>query len=304
MVSSTEDLVDFLHQLTKEIKHDFSDFEIILTNPLHLDPSIINRTIKTAPPAILPYIHMLHFSKATTPNKGLLSALDTSNGDFVFIVDMGQKNVLQHTKNLYEKTQAGYDIIYLRDIISLSMLKRTALKVVQIIFYFLHLKLDFFIYQNKFISRRALNTLTSFRESAEMMGATLNLIGYSHTYINVDSKNNYLNRESFFKKIYKLLNIVIAYTNGLNIIIQSIIFVSILFSISVSINAISVKYLGTDIFGHPQQIVPGWTLNIVFLSIIFSTILSVLFLIYFQIQKISIYVKNRPEYIIKHIDRF
>ena len=78
----------------------------------------------------------------------------------------------------------------------------------------------------------------------------------------------------------------------------------LIFIIFVSVNAVKVKYSNYDILGHYIEALPvGWTFTILFLSIIFTAISFMLYIISIYLDNIYKEVKQRPIYNIESFQR-
>ena len=84
-----------------------------------------------------------------------------------------------------------------------------------------------------------------------------------------------------------------------NLLVNKLIFI-----VFVSVNAIKVKYSSYNILGnHIEQLPVGWTFTIILLSITFTAISFMLYIISIYLDNIYKEVKNRPIYIVESFQR-
>ena len=290
---------NYLINVHKELKNNFSDFEIVLVNNrTHLD-------IKELDKDILKSVTALNLSKQIDSNNAIVAGLDRANGDYTVIFDMELRDKPTLITELYKKTQENFDIVYLKyKDRKIPLRKRIFYKV----FYFImkkysDLEIDKDIHQSRIISRRALNAINKVRENLRYMKGIYSFIGYNTCALEVDIPGN--KKLEKFSEQFKLASIAItSFTNILSKLLLWIFILSLLFSISVTTNAMMVKFIGFDIFGNPQKQVPGWTFLVVLMSIMFVLLCLILYIFSVYLASINNEIKQRPVYIIESIQRF
>lgn len=296
-------LRQYLSNVHDTLARNFTDFEIILVNPLKdADPSPY---IQELSPEIKQHVFLLELSGPTIRNHAILAGLDRSNGDYVILFEMAFFNHPQYILELFEKAKEKYDIVYLRS----TSKKSWSYRLFYNVFYFIlrnysNLKIDAQALDSRIISRRALNSLLRLRENLRYMKALYSLVGYNTANIDVSPSIQITDEESFAEKFRNALIAITSYTSFLRTMLLWIFLFSLFFLIAVVYNAIKVKMTGEDIFGNIGQAVPGWAFLVLLISVFFAVMCLNLYIMSIYLSNIFEETKQRPLYIIESIKRF
>ncbi len=103
----------WLNGLYAELSTQFSDFEFVLVNN-HCNVADIDEVIRPLPEDLRKNIFMLNLSTPVSRDNALLAGLDRANGDYTVIFDFDFAGQPQILTQLWERSQQGYDIVYLR----------------------------------------------------------------------------------------------------------------------------------------------------------------------------------------------
>ncbi len=281
----------------------FSDFEYIIVNNVpNLD---LSANISPLDEATKKMIYLISLSNRVDKNNALLAGLDRSNGDYTLIYDWEHAKNPNLIKQLFEKTRAGNDIVYLR-----AKEKKIKLKfrLFYAIFHFIirhfsKLKIDENAFDTRIISRRALNSLLRLRENLRYMKAIYSLVGYRTAFIEVDGV--ILKEDGDFRDRFNTsLVAVTSFTTFLRSLLLWIFIFSFLFLIGVVINALKVKFTGIDLFGNVGEALGGWTFLVVLISVFFAITFLNLYIMSIYLSNIYNEIKQRPLYLIESVRRF
>jgi hypothetical protein len=103
----------WLSGLYAELTAQFTDFEFVLVNN-HLEIGEIDEAIKPLPEELRKNIFLLNLSTHISRDNALLAGLDRANGDYTVIFEFDFADKPQLLTQMWEKGQAGNDIVYLR----------------------------------------------------------------------------------------------------------------------------------------------------------------------------------------------
>ncbi len=296
-------LPDYLIKLHSELSGTFSDHEIILVNNTHgVSPDAI---ISPLDPAIKQNIFLLNLSSPVNKNHAIVAGLDRSNGDYtvIFEFDFAQQPTL--VTRLYEESNNGNDIVYLRAKTRRSNLR---FRLFYKLFYWIlrnysNLKLDDRAHDSRIISRRALNSLLRLRENLRYMKAIYSIVGYRTASLEVDVPLQH-DGTGFGEKFSTSLVAITSFTTFLRALLGWIFMSAIVLMLIVTYNAVKVKWTNVDIFGEYHPVVPGWTFLVVLSSIFFAITCLILYIMSIYLSNIYEEIKHRPMYIIESVKRF
>jgi ABC-type multidrug transport system fused ATPase/permease subunit len=303
VVPEEETIKKFLKNTHALLKENFSDYEIILVN---------NRTFRDIRPItreldddIRKDISVINLSREVTVDNALVAGLDRANGDYTVILDMNFADNPSMVLDLYTKSQNNNDIVYVKfKKRKLSLLKRFLFNLYFVVLRKLSdLHVDINMDKSRIISRRALNSILKVRENLSYMKGVFAYVGYNTDFIQVEAPQ----RErlgSVSKQLNFALKALISYTDVLSKLFQWIFILSLLFSMVTCLDAVFIKVLGFDIFGTTQNnVIPGWSILIVTISMMFTLISLMLYLLSMYMSSLNNEVRNRPIYIIESIQR-
>jgi len=165
------------------------------------------------------------------------------------------------------------------------------------------LHVDINMDKSRIISRRALNSILKVRENLSYMKGVFAYVGYNTDFIEVQSPK--IERQgSIPKQLNFALMALISFTDVLSKLFQWIFILSLLFSFVTILDAVFIKLFGFDIFGTIQEnVIPGWSFLIVTISIMFTLVSLMLYLLSVYMSSLNNEIRNRPIYIIESIQR-
>ncbi len=298
--SETGRLADWLNGIFTEVDPKFSDWEIVLVNNCR-DQSGIEKVVAPLAAELRKNIFLLNLSAPVNRNHAILAGLDRANGDWTAIFEPQFADRPQLITELFEKGQAGADIIHLRGPagetglfpgIFHSILKKSG-----------RLALDERAHDTRLISRRALNSLLRLREDVRYMKALYPLVGYSTAAIDVpdavEGQGGPLR-----ERVRTGLVAITSYTTFLRTVMGWMFVFSVLTAAAAIFNAVKVKLTSVDIFGERVESLSGWAFLVVLISVFFAITCLNLYIIGTYLSNIYQEMKGRPPYIIESTKRF
>lgn len=299
------ELATWLTMIYAELKDQFSDYEFVLVNNGLLQ-SDIDTVLQPLPEFIRKHIFLLNLSTAVNKDNALLAGLDRSNGDYTVIFEFDFAQKPQLITQLWEKTQKGYDLVYLR---AQERRLSYASRFLYHVFYgimqrYSGLKLDPRAHQSRIISRRALNSLLRLRENSHYLKANYALVGYNTEYILVDEPLQIDPDSSFGAQFRNALVAITSFTTFLRSLLLWIFIFSVLVAGIAIFNAVKVKLVQTDIFGDHVESLSGWAFLVVLMSVFFAITCLNLYIMSVYLSNIYSEMKNRPLYIIESVKRY
>ncbi len=299
------DLAVWLNGLFAELEGHFSDYEFILVNN-HCDLQRIDEAIHPLPEPLRKNIFLLNLSAAVSRDNALLAGLDRANGDYAVIFEFDFATSPGLITQMWEKSQTGFDIVYLRA--SERRLPWTQ-RLLYRLFYgilqrYSHLRIDPRAHHSRIISRRALNSLLRLRENSRYLKAIYALVGYSTTTIDVEQPLFPEPETSFGDQFRTSLVAITSFTTFLRSVLWWIFLLSCLVAGTAVFNAVKVKFTNVDIFGEHHQTVSGWAYLVVMISVFFAITCLNLYIMSIYLSNIYSEIKNRPLYIIESVKRY
>lgn len=298
-------LTRWLTGLHEQVISNFSDFEFVLVNN-GLFSKEIDAAIGPLPEELRKNIYLLNLSATVSRDNALLAGLDRSNGDYtlIFEFDFTDQPELIHT--LWERSQQGYDIVYLRaGERRLSMPQRLLYRVFYgIMKRYSGLKLDPWAHHTRIISRRALNSLLRLRENSHYLKANYAMVGYNTSHIPVAIPLHPGPELRFGAQFRSALVAVTSFTTFLRSLMLWIFLSSVLFAGIAAFNAVKVKLTNVDIFGDRVESLSGWAFLVVLISVFFAITCLNLYIMSIYLSNIYSEIKNRPLYIIESVKRY
>lgn len=283
----------------------FSDYEFILVND-HCDQQLIDRIIQPLPENLRKNIFLLNLSAAVNRDNALLAGLDRANGDYAIIFEFDFAASPSLVTALWEKSQSGFDIVYLR---APDRRLQWAHRMLYSIFYsilqrYSNLRIDPRAHHTRIISRRALNSMLRLRENSRYLKAIYALVGYSTTAIEVANPLLPEPDTSFGDQFRTALVAITSFTNFLRSVLWWIFLLSCVVAGTAIVNAVKVKFTNVDIFGEYHQTVSGWAYLVVMISVFFAITCLNLYIMSIYLSNIYSEIKNRPLYIIESVKRY
>ncbi len=299
------ELSAWLSGLYTELSENFSHYEFVLVNN-GCSLASIEDVIQPLPEDLRKNIFLLNLSTPVNRDNAILAGLDRANGDYtvVFEFDFAAKPEL--VTQLWDSTQTGKDIVYLRA-------KQRNLPLSQRLlyqfFYFIlrrysQLRIDPWAHHTRIISRRALNSLLRLRENSRYLKANYALVGYSTGSISVAEPMHPDPVASFGEQVRTAMVALSSFTTFLRSLLLWIFLFSVLVAAVAIFNAVKVKLTNVDIFGEQVESLSGWAFLVVLISLFFALTCLILYVMSIYLSNIYSEIKNRPLYIIESVRRF
>jgi len=302
----TRELSAWLTGLYAELKAQFSDFEFVLVNN-HCDQSLLDEVITPLPEDLRKNIFLLNLSAPVSRDNALLAGLDRANGDYTVIFEFDFSNKPQLVTQLWEASQRGSDIVYLR---ARERRLPLASKLLYKVFYYIMqrwsgLRLDPRAHHTRIISRRALNSLLRLRENSHYLKANYALVGYNTDSLDVEEALLPDPEATLGGQFRASLVAITSFTTFLRTLLLWIFLFSVLFASVAIFNAVKVKLTNVDIFGdHVTSSLTGWASLVVLMSVFFAITCLNLYIMSIYLSNIYSEIKNRPLYIIESVKRY
>jgi hypothetical protein len=308
VLQSAREINQLNHWLSKvynEVNETFSDFEFVLVNN-GMPITDIDAQIFTLPEPLRKNVYLLNLSTPVNRDNALLAALDRSNGDYTVIFEFDFSDQSTYISALWERSQSGFDIVYLR-----AKQRRLAwhTRALYRVFYgimqrYSGLKLDPWAHHSRIISRRALNSLLRLRENSRYLKANYALVGYNTSAIETDVPLQPGPELTFGEQFRSALVAVSSFTTFLRSVLLWIFLFSVLFAGGAVFNAIKVKLTNIDLFGDRVESLSGWAFLVVLISVFFAITCLNLYIMSIYLSNIYSEIKNRPLYIIESVKRY
>lgn len=281
----------------------FVDFEYILVNNSQFrDLPGLQALIE---PSYRQHVYLLNLSSVVNPNNAIIAGLDRANGDYTVIFEFQFKEQAALIVDLYDHSQEGFDIVYLR------AAKREAPwygslfygTFYQILKRYSDLRIDPLAHDTRIISRRALNSILRLRENLRYMKAIYSIVGYPTGHLEVQQPLQRQDNVRFQEQFKTSLVAITSFTTFLRSLLLWIFISSFVFLIAVVGNALKVRFTNYDLFGTYYETIPGWTFLVVLISIFFAITCLNLYIMSIYLSNIYYEIKQRPLYIIESVRR-
>lgn len=290
------------------LKGQFAHWEIILVN--NTDRRQLEGVFDGLEEGLRSGLYLIHLARKTNHHHAALAGFDRANGDYTILLE----NAFLHERDaeeskdpilaLYEKAREGYDIVYFR---APARKARFSQRLLYGLFYHImrrysELDIDPLAHDTRIISRRALNALLRLREKLPFMKAIYSLVGYRSTAVDtsvpIDRRKTPLREQ-----IHNSLLSITSYTHFLRAMLLRVFLFAMGFLILVTANALSVKFIGKDLLGTPQEAVSGWTFLVVLISAFFAMTFLILYIMSIYLSNIYQEIKQRPLYVVEAFQR-
>lgn len=299
------ELPSWLNGLYAELNAQFSDYEFVLVNN-HADQKDIDAVINPLPEDLRKNIFLLNLSTPVSRDNAILAGLDRSNGDYTLVFEFDFALKPQLVTGMWEKSQSGFDIVYLRaHDRRLPLAHRLLYKVFYgIMQRYSGLILDPRAHHTRIISRRALNSLLRLRENSRYLKANYALVGFNTTWIEVDEPLHPDPETTFGEQFRTSLVAITSFTSFLRSLLLWIFLFSVIVAGVAIFNAVKVKITNVDIFGEHVESLSGWAFLVVLISVFFAITCLNLYIMSIYLSNIYSEIKNRPLYIIESVKRY
>ena len=299
------ELGPWLGGLYAELNERFSDYEFVVVNN-HCDQAAIDEVVRPLPETLRKNVFLLNLSAPVNRDNALLAGLDRANGDYAVIFEFDFTGSPELVTQLWEKSQSGFDIVYLR---ARERRLPWAHRWMYGLFYgilqrYSNLRIDPHAHHTRIISRRALNSLLRLRENSRYLKAIYSLVGYNTAAIDVEQPLFPEPDATFGHQFRASLVAITSFTTFLRSLLLWIFLFSCFVAGTAVVNAVKVKVTNVDIFGEYHQTVSGWAYLVVIISIFFAITCLNLYVMSIYLSNIYSEIKNRPLYIIESVKRY
>jgi len=231
-------------------------------------------------------------------SKAITAGLDYANGDWIVVMDCDLQDQPEEILKLYEKAQAGNDIVVGKRLNRQdSYLKKIRAKVFYIFYnYFTDSNIDNRVSNFSIISKKVLKALKKYRESNSAYAHSVNLVGFKRSEIDIEHSERVDGKSSYTLK--KLINLAID-----AIVSQSNKPLSMSIKFGFTISFFSFCYtiwLVTKYYLYGVEIA-GWTSVMVSIYFIGGLLFVNLGFVGLYIGKIFNETKSRPLYLIDEL---
>ncbi len=298
-------LSQWLTGLFGELNAQFSNYEFVVVNN-HCDQAVIDEVIRPLPEALRKNIFLLNLSAPVSRDNALLAGLDRANGDYTAIFEFDFVAKPELITQLWDYSQQGHDIVYLRARDRrLPWTHRLLYKVFYgIMQHYSGLRLDPYAHHSRLISRRALNSLLRLRENSRYLKANYALVGYNTASIDVAEPLLTDPATNFGDQFRTSLVAITSFTTFLRSLLLWIFLLSVAVAGIAVFNAVKVKLTNIDIFGEHVETLSGWAFLVVLMSVFFAITCLNLYVMSIYLSNIYSEIKNRPLYIIESVKRY
>lgn len=292
----------YLRGLFPVLGQHFTDYEIILVN--NVPEWQLSEVIAPLPAALKQQIYLLQLSSRVNKNHAILAGLDRANGDYTVILETLFHHQPEVVVQLFEKSQTGYDVVYLR---ATNRRSNFLFRGLYRLFYailnrYSQLHVDDKAHSTRILSRRALNSLLRLRENLHYMKAIYAIVGYKTHWI--ETATPLPHDETLQERFKTSLVAITSFTTFLRSAMLWIFIGSFLFLMVVVLNALKVKFTQADLLGNPAVADAGWTFLVVLIAIFFAVTTLNLYIMSIYLSNIYTEIKQRPAYIIESVQRF
>ena len=285
-------IANSLDKLWNILYNKFEYFEIIVVNDASIDNT--EKEIKDyANTKNLNKITLINLTRKHSLETAMLIGVDFAIGDFVIELDSPELHYNEDIiYKLYEKSCEGYDIVSLT-IKSNNMFSNVFYSMFNI---FSHVKIDINSQIAHILTRRALNSLLTFKSQIRYRKFLHVMIGYNKTSIYTTVSKKIQTSYTFNNKVKTAIEYLFAFTSLGTYIGIFITLSFLLLSVIIGIYALY-QYI---IYNN---IVAGWTPIMLFLSLGFSGLFAVFTIVIQYLVIIMKEVRTLPKSIIKNIEK-
>lgn len=231
----------------------------------------------------------------------IFAGLSRANGDYALVVGRSLERVSSEFPHMFQAAIAnGTDIIGLRrNIAGLEKIK--SLKT-EILFSLLRNRtqapLSTANLNELLVTRKALNWVIRDLSSAQSMIEMFLIPGLTFDFIPTDSygPGYKLTRDMYSRLLTR-------YTHVPQTILRISFSLTTLVMLGASLNALSVRWRGVNLFNHVEQQIPGWTTLVVLISFGFSVTIYSLYVLLRTILHLADQYSSKPNHVIKSVQR-
>ncbi|WP_078543590.1 glycosyltransferase [Litchfieldia alkalitelluris] len=286
---------DFLRKIDEVFHKNFTTYEFVIINDASEDNSVskiksISETINGNVTVInLPYKHGIETA--------MLAGVEFAIGDFVYefdstIIDYNLELIME----LYNTTLDGNDIVAASPSNSINFSSKIFYKYLNNIS---RLNMSLTTETFRIVSRRALNRVLRSKEKLRYRKALYHYSGFNSKTIFYEGINtgNRRSNLSVGEKFNLASDVLVSFSDiGTKLPLR----ISIIFA---TISLVTIIYTIYSYF-TVENIQPGWTTTMMFISVSFTGLFFVLAVISKYINVLLYELQDKPRYIYKSVDRF
>lgn len=294
-VNNNVNLISYLLvPLDNFIDSKFENYELIAVNDASSDGS--GCEIKNISSRLKRGITLINLAWRHGPERGMLSGIDLSIGDFIIEFEMDRVDYdFQLLYELFKEANKGIDIVSACRAKN-GLHNNIKWKVFNSISY---LSFNMNNETARIVSRRTINSLLDMNERVVNRGILYHLSGFPNRVIlykpikmKMKAKKPTLN-----ENLSLTMDIVVSYSNiGTDI--------SVIMAFFFSVMAILLGAYALFMYFTYKWVVPGWTTTILFMLICFFGVFFVLGVQGKYISSILIDIKERRPYVIRSVERY
>jgi polyisoprenyl-phosphate glycosyltransferase len=293
-VYRAERIVPFLvEEIEKYVKDITENYEIILVEDGSTDKSweaIEQQTIKNK------RVIGIKLSRNFGQHYAITAGLNAAAGEWVVVMDCDLQDAPSEIKNLYQKAQQGYDLVFAqRTLRQDNFIKIQFSKLFYKIFsYLTETKQDASIANFGIYNRKVVDAILSMKDYIRYFPTMAQWVGYKKAFLPVTHNEREIGKSSYnFRSLFKLaINNIISFSDKplrltikMGFLIASTSFVVGIYYL--------IKYLlgSITVSGYASLILSIWFLS--------GIIIAVLGIIGLYVGKVFEKVKDRPMYVIE-----
>lgn len=293
--NSANEIPDALPPLDNLMEDHFENYEIIVVNDASKDGS--DDQIRKAAKGLKRDITLINLAWKHGPEKGIIAGVDLSIGDYVFEIEMSKVNYPSGLLyELFKEACKGFDIVSASPANKQSAGDFLFFKLFNKISY-----LPFDVYKEtaRIISRRAINSIMGMNEQIIYRKILYKFSGFPSKVLEYEplaspSKSSGLSMQ---EKMRLAMDVFVSFSNiGTDI---SVALSSFFLAISLLLGVYALSIYITQ-----SGVVPGWTTQMLFMSICFSGVFMVLGLQSKYISVILLEARRRPNYTVRSVERY
>ncbi len=238
----------------------------------------------------------IKLSKNFGQHNAITAGLESATGEWIVVMDCDLQDLPEEIETLYNKAHEGYDIVLARRAQrNDGFLKRISSKMFYSVFsYLTDTKQDSTVANFGIYKREVIDAIKSMKDYYRVFPILVQWVGFNKFYLDVEHASRFEGKSTYtsIKLLRLAFDMIISFSEKplrlgmkLGLIISSL---SIL---------LSIYYLTRYLLGY--ILVPGYASLSILITFSTGIILTFLGLVGTYIGKISLQVKQRPNYIIK-----
>jgi dolichol-phosphate mannosyltransferase len=292
--NSAPEIHQFLLALDGFMGDNFENYEIIAVNDFSSDGS--DERIRAAAQNLNRDITLVNLAWWHGPEKGVMAGVDLAIGDYVFEIEMDKVNYpLELLYELFKEAGKGFDIV--------SASPANKQNIGDILFFKLFNKisyLPFDVYKEtaRIVSRRAINSILGMNEQIIYRKILYKFSGFPSRVLKYEPKvsSSKIRGLSLRDKMRLAMDVFVSFSNIGTDISVAMSFLFLVISLLLGVYALSV-------YITQSGVVPGWTTQVLFMSLCFSGVFMVLGLQSKYISIILFETRDRPNYTVHSVER-